>query len=59
MHRERPRVIATAVIRSAAGVTLVDPGPTSCLERLRATLAESGIAISDGATGLMTHIQVS
>ena len=58
MHRERPRVIATAVIRSAAGVTLVDPGPTSCLERLRATLAESGIEISDVRTVLITHINL-
>ena len=47
MHRGRSRVIAAAVIRSASGVTLVDPGPTSCLGRLRVALAETGIEISD------------
>ncbi len=58
MHRGRPRVIATAVIRGASGVTLVDPGPTSCLGRLRSALAESGIEISDVRTVLITHIHL-
>ena len=48
MHRGRPRVIATAVVQGAAGVALIDPGPTSCLETLRAALAEAGIAIASG-----------
>ena len=47
MHRGRPRVIATAVIQSATGVTLVDPGPTSCLGRLRIALTDSGVEIRD------------
>ncbi len=58
MHRGRPRVIATAVIRSAAGVTLIDPGPTSCLGRLRVALEKAGIAISDVRTILITHIHL-
>ena len=58
MHCGRPRVIATAVIRSASGVTLVDPGPTSCLGRLRVALAETGIEISDVRTVLITHIHL-
>ena len=58
LHRGRPRVIATAVIRSPAGVALVDPGPTSCLETLRGALAAAGIAIADVRTLLLTHIHL-
>ena len=58
MHRGRPRVIATAVIQSPAGVALVDPGPTSCLETLRSALADAGIAIADVRALLLTHIHL-
>ena len=58
LHRGRPRVIATAVVQSAAGVALVDPGPTSCLETLRAALTAAGIAIADVRTLLLTHIHL-
>ncbi len=51
-------VIATAVIESPSGVTLVDPGPTSCLETLRAALSDHGIAVGDIATILLTHIHL-
>ncbi|MDP7691296.1 MAG: hypothetical protein QGG89_05605, partial [Vicinamibacterales bacterium] len=39
-----PRVIATAVLQSPAGVALVDPGPSTCLDTLRAALTEQGIS---------------
>ena len=58
LHRGRPRVIATAVVQSAAGAALIDPGPTSCLETLRAALAGAGIAIADVRTLLLTHIHL-
>ena len=58
LHRGRPRVIAAAVVRSAAGVALVDPGPASCLETLRAALAGAGIAIADVRALLLTHIHL-
>ncbi len=58
MHRGRPRVIATAVIQSAAGVALVDPGPTSCLETLRGALTDADIAIADVRDVLLTHIHL-
>lgn len=58
MHRGRPRVIAAAVVQSAAGVALIDPGPTSCLETLRASLAGAGIAIADVRAVLLTHIHL-
>ena len=58
LHRGRPRVIATAVVQGASGVALVDPGPTSCLETLRAALTGAGIAIADVRTLLLTHIHL-
>ena len=58
LHRGRPRVIAAAVVQSAAGVALVDPGPASCLETLRAALAGAGIAIADVRALLLTHIHL-
>ena len=58
LHRGRPRVIATAVVQGASGVALVDPGPTSCLETLRAALTGAGIALADVRTLLLTHIHL-
>ena len=58
LHRGRPRVIAAAAVRSAAGVALIDPGPASCLETLRAALAGAGIAIADVRALLLTHIHL-
>lgn len=55
---DRPRVIATAVLQSVQGVALVDPGPTSCLATLEATLAAHGITVGDIATILLTHIHL-
>src|SRR3990172_5749627 len=56
--RETPGVIATGVIEGAEGVTLVDPGPTSCLETLRRTLAAGGMGLADVRTILLTHIHL-
>ena len=58
LHMGRARVIATAVIQSAGGVALVDPGPSSCLETLRASLARAGIGIADVRALLLTHIHL-
>lgn len=54
----RPRVIATAVVQSAAGVALVDPGPSTCLETLRRKLAAQGIGVRDIRAVLLTHIHL-
>ena len=58
MHCGRPRVIATAVVRSPAGVALIDPGPASCLDTLRSALAGAGIAVADVRALLLTHIHL-
>ena len=54
----RPRVIATAVLQGPSGVALVDPGPSSCLDTLRASLADHGIGLSDVRALLLTHIHL-
>ena len=56
--RGRPRVIATAILEAPGGVTLVDPGPSTCLDTLRAGLDAQGIAIGDLRTVLLTHIHL-
>ncbi len=54
----QPRVIATAVLEDAGGAALVDPGPSTCLDTLRASLREQGIATADVRTILLTHIHL-
>ena len=54
----RPRVIAVAVARGADGVALIDPGPSTCLERLRAELAAAGVTAADIRSVLLTHIHL-
>ena len=58
MFLGKPRVIATAVLQSPGGVTLVDPGPSTCLDTLRGALAGQGIALVDVRTILITHIHL-
>ena len=58
MFLGQPRVIATAVLQGPAGVALVDPGPSTCLDRLHGLLREQGIAIDDIRTVLLTHIHL-
>ena len=53
-----PEIIATAVIHAPSGVALIDPGPTTCLGRLREALSEKGIHISDVRQLLLTHIHL-
>jgi glyoxylase-like metal-dependent hydrolase (beta-lactamase superfamily II) len=54
----RPQIIATAVFRGAAGVALVDPGPSTTLPGLIETLAAHGIATADVRKVLLTHIHL-
>jgi glyoxylase-like metal-dependent hydrolase (beta-lactamase superfamily II) len=56
--RHRPQIIATAVLDSAAGVALVDPGPTSCLQTLREELRAGGADLADIRAILLTHIHL-
>ena len=58
MFLGRPRVIAVAVLEDAGGAALVDPGPSTCLDTLRSSLRERGIAPGDVRTILLTHIHL-
>ncbi len=58
MFLGHPRVIATAVLQGPAGVALVDPGPSTCLDTLCQMLTEQGIAIGDVRAVLLTHIHL-
>ena len=58
MFLGQPRIIATAVLQSPAGVALVDPGPSTCLDTLRADLSTHGIELADVRTLLLTHIHL-
>ena len=53
-----PSIIATAVLHGAAGVALIDPGPSTCLPNLRRALGERGIAVRDVRQILLTHIHL-
>lgn len=52
------RVIATALLNGPGGVTLIDPGPTSCLPALEAGLRDRGLTLRDVRTLLLTHIHL-
>ena len=56
--RGSDRVIATAVLTGPDGVTLVDPGPTSCLPALENGLGQRGLTLRDVRALLITHIHL-
>jgi len=56
--RGSPRVIATPLLNGPGGLTLIDPGPTSCLPALEAGLGERGLTLRDVRTLLLTHIHL-
>ncbi|MEP6916295.1 MAG: MBL fold metallo-hydrolase, partial [Acidobacteriota bacterium] len=53
-----PEIIATAIIQGPSGVALIDPGPTTTLDTLRAALRDRGIEIADVRQVLLTHIHL-
>ncbi|MDX1547563.1 MAG: MBL fold metallo-hydrolase [Rhodothermales bacterium] len=53
-----PRLIACGAIETAAGLLLVDPGPTASLDTLRAALADHGATLADVHALLLTHIHL-
>jgi glyoxylase-like metal-dependent hydrolase (beta-lactamase superfamily II) len=53
-----PEIIATAIIQDAAGVALIDPGPSTTLANLRSALGRKGIVIGDVRQVLLTHIHL-
>jgi glyoxylase-like metal-dependent hydrolase (beta-lactamase superfamily II) len=53
-----PRVIGAAVLEGPSGLTVIDPGPTSCLPALESGLADAGHRLDDIRTILLTHIHL-
>jgi glyoxylase-like metal-dependent hydrolase (beta-lactamase superfamily II) len=53
-----PHIIATAVLHGAAGVALIDPGPSSTLSGLKHALDASGMSLRDVTMVLLTHIHL-
>lgn len=56
--RGSPRVIAAALLTGSDGVTLIDPGPASCLPTLEAGLRDRGLALRDVRSLLLTHVHL-
>ncbi|PWT84903.1 MAG: MBL fold metallo-hydrolase [Blastocatellia bacterium] len=52
------RVIATVVLVGKSGVAIIDPGPSSALGGLEATLQRAGLLMSDVNAVLLTHIHL-
>jgi glyoxylase-like metal-dependent hydrolase (beta-lactamase superfamily II) len=52
------RVVGTAILEGPSGLTVVDPGPTSCLPALESGLADLGFRLSDVRTLLLTHVHL-
>ncbi|MFL6281233.1 MAG: MBL fold metallo-hydrolase [Vicinamibacterales bacterium] len=53
-----PEIIATAVLHAASGVALIDPGPSTTQDNLKAALRQKGIGIGDVRQILLTHIHL-
>ena len=56
--RGSPRVIASPLLSGPDGITLIDPGPTSCLPVLEAGLRDRGLSLRDVRALLLTHIHL-
>jgi len=54
----RPKSIAAALVQSDGVNALIDPGPTSTIETLRAELRRLGISVQDLHAILLTHIHL-
>ena len=55
---DTPKAIATGVYAGRGGALLVDPGPGSCIDTLRASLTAQGIGVGDIESILITHIHL-
>jgi glyoxylase-like metal-dependent hydrolase (beta-lactamase superfamily II) len=58
LFQGHPNRIACAVVTSAAGTAIVDPGPASCLDTLEASLAMQGQSLATVTHLVLTHIHL-
>jgi glyoxylase-like metal-dependent hydrolase (beta-lactamase superfamily II) len=54
----RPRSIGAVLLESGGHYAILDPGPASTLETLRAQLRSRGLSVSDLEAVLLTHIHL-
>lgn len=54
----KPEIIATVVLHGPRGLALIDPGPSTTLEHLKAALARMGFGVADITQLLLTHIHL-
>jgi len=54
----RPRSIGAVLLESSGHYAIIDPGPASTLETLRAQLLAHGLSVSDLEAILLTHIHL-
>ena len=54
----KPEIIATVVFHGAGGLALIDPGPSTSLDNLRAALKRKGFGVGDVRQVLLTHIHL-
>jgi glyoxylase-like metal-dependent hydrolase (beta-lactamase superfamily II) len=54
----RPHSIAAVLLESGGHYAILDPGPASTLETLRAQLLSRGVSVSDLESILLTHIHL-
>jgi glyoxylase-like metal-dependent hydrolase (beta-lactamase superfamily II) len=58
LFQGRPNRIACGVLTGAGGTAIVDPGPTSCLETVEASLAMHGQSFESVTHLVLTHIHL-
>jgi glyoxylase-like metal-dependent hydrolase (beta-lactamase superfamily II) len=56
LHQGTPRVIGIYLLETGDGPALLDCGPSTCIPRLKAGLAERGLDLSDVRHLLLSHI---
>jgi glyoxylase-like metal-dependent hydrolase (beta-lactamase superfamily II) len=58
LHQATERVIGVYLLETADGPAIVDCGPTTCIDALRAGLAERGLRLTDVRHLLLSHIHL-
>ncbi len=58
LHHQAPKIIGCYLLETEDGPALFDCGPTTCVEALKAGLAERGLELSDVRHLLLSHIHL-
>lgn len=58
MFLGKPGAIAAGLVVGSGGPAIVDPGPSSCLDGLRAALGSHNLKVSDIESILVTHVHL-